>query len=464
MRLAAARAYLDFLNGGPPAEESPPHIHASADRRLFAQLLRGMVRHKRLLEAELARLTDRPPAQQHPALTTIALLGLYQLRFLERVPPHAAVYETVGLARPLGQGRAGGWVNAILRRAQREREESAAWLAAQPVAVRTSHPDWMARRWHTQYGGKETERICEANNLGGGATLRVEQGRISPGDLIRALADEEIAATPHPLLPGALRVEQAGALLRSHSFREGLCYVQDIASQLLLAWMAPLLKGRVLDACAAPGGKLTWLAGLRRAHLSVLGADIAPGRLRMVRENFTRMRLPPPTLLRADAARLPFGDGALDDAAGGGLDGILLDVPCSATGMIRKYPELKWRKQESDLPAYVALQKKLMWEAARVVRPGGWLLYITCSLEAEENEHNVAAFLEAHANFRRRRFGDLAQPKKLGEPPRSFITRTGDFRVLPAADRMGLYAALLEKGENARTEPGETTLSPLIPR
>ena len=277
VRLAAARAYLDFLNGGPPAEESPPHIHASADRRLFAQLLRGMVRHKRLLEAELARLTERPPARQHPALTTIALLGLYQLRFLERVPPHAAVYETVALARALGQGQAGGWVNAILRRAQREQAESAAWLAAQSVAVRTSHPDWMARRWHTQYGGKETERICEANNLGGGATLRVEQGRISPGELMRALADEEISARPHPLLPGALQVEQAGALLRSHSFREGLCYVQDIASQLLLAWMAPLFKGRVLDACAAPGGKLTWLAGLRRARLSVLGADIAPG-------------------------------------------------------------------------------------------------------------------------------------------------------------------------------------------
>lgn len=444
MRLAAARAYLDFLDGGRPAEEAPPRIRAPADRRLFAQLLRGMVRHKRLLEAELARLTERPPARQHPALTTIALLGLYQLRFLERVPPHAAVYETVGLARALGQGRAAGWVNAILRRAQREQAQSAAWLAAQPVAVRTSHPDWMARRWQAQYGEREAERICEANNLGGGATLRVEQGRISPRDLMRALADEEIDATPHPLLPGALRVARAGALLRSRGFREGHCYVQDIASQLLLAWVAHLFTGRVLDACAAPGGKLTWLAGLRRAHLSVLGADIAPGRLRMVRENFTRMRLPPPALLRADAARLPFGESA--------LDGILLDVPCSATGMIRKYPELKWRKRERDLPAYVALQKKLLWDAARAVRPGGWLLYITCSLEAEENEHNVAAFLEAHAHFRRRSFGDLAPPKKLGEPAESFITREGDFRVLPAADRMGLYAALLEKGERTGDE------------
>ena len=439
VRLAAARAYLAFGRGEAPAEEAPAHVREAADRRLFAQLLRGMVRHKRLLEAELARLTERPLAKQQPELTTLALLGLYQLRFLDRVPAHAAVFETVGLAPALGLGRARGWVNAILRRAQREQEASSAWVAGLPPQLRTSHPDWMVAGWRAQYGEKRAEEICEANNLGGGATLRVETGRISQKELLRRLADEEVSAAPHPLLPRAILVEQAGALLRSASFREGLCYVQDVASQLLLAWCAPLFKGRVLDACAAPGGKLTWLAGLRAPGLLALGADTAPGRLRMVRENFARLRLPPSPLLRTDGRRLPFTDG--------GLDGVILDVPCSATGMIRKYPELKWRKQHSDIAGYVAVQRALLAGAARAVRPGGWLLYATCSLEEQENQGNVADFLAGQADFTRRGFGDLAPPKGLGEPARHFITREGDFQTLPAADRMGFYGALLVKGK-----------------
>ncbi len=443
VRLAAVRAWLDFAKGAAPAEEAPPQVREAADRRLFAQMLRGMVRHKRLLEAELARLTERPVKDQHPELTAIALLGLYQLRFLERVPPHAAVFETVALAAALGHGRARGWVNAILRRAEREREASTAWVAGLPTAMRSSHPDWLVAGWRAQYGERLAERICEANNIGGGATLRVETGRISPHDLLRRLSEEDVTARPHPLLPGAVMTDQAGALLRSASFREGLVYVQDVASQLLMAWCKPLFKGRVLDACAAPGGKLTWLAGLRAPKLQAMGADITPQRLRMMRENFARLRLAPQPLLRADGRRLPF--------ASGGLDGVILDVPCSATGMIRKYPELKWRKQPSDMAGYVATQRELLNGAARLVRPGGWLLYATCSLEEAENQGAVATFLAEQPEFSRRKFAELAPPKGLGEPPRTFITREGDFQTLPAADRMGFYGALLVNNKTTKS-------------
>lgn len=436
VRLAAARACLAFLRGEPFRESAPGRIREEPGRRLYAQLVRGVVRHKRLLEAELARLTDRPPDKQAPEATTLALLGLFQLRFLERVPAHAALHETVGLAGALGCVRAKGWVNAVLRRAQRETAQRAAWLAGLPVAVRTSHPDWMAARWQAHYGEAETARICEADNLGGGMTLRVETRRIATRDLLGRLAGENVQAAPHPLLPSAIQTDHAGAVLRSHAFREGLCYVQDVASQLLVAWLAPLVAGTVVDACAAPGGKLTQLAGLGRPGARLLGGDVSPQRLALIRENLGRLRLSPVPLLRMDGRRLPFAPAS--------LDGLLLDVPCSATGMIRKYPELKWRKHEADLPGYARLQRELLDEGARVVRPGGWLCYVTCSLEPEENEQTVDTFLAAQPGFRRD-FRGLAPPKGLGELPERFFTAEGDFRVLPAPDRMGLYAALLRR-------------------
>lgn len=167
----------------------------------------------------------------------------------------------------------------------------------------------------------------------------------------------------------------------------------------------------------------------------VAGADHARERMVLMTENFARLRLPPAPLLVADGTRLPFLDSS--------LDAVLVDAPCSATGMIRKYPELKWRKHEADLPRLAQLQRALLAEAARVLRPGGIIVYATCSLEPEENEEAVAAFLEAHPGFRRRRFGDLPPPKGLGRPAESFLSADGDLLLLPGDRQMGLYGAIL---------------------
>jgi 16S rRNA (cytosine967-C5)-methyltransferase len=436
VRLAAVRAYLAFERGGPFAAEPPAALRGEAQRRLYVALLRGLVRHRRLLQAEVARLARRPLARLEPEVVAPAMLGLYQLRFLE-VAPHAALYESVALAPALRRPRAKGWVNAVLRAAQREGLRGTESPAPLPPGVRTSHPDWLLERWTRRYGAERALAICEADNRYEGAALRVEVGRITPEALLRRLEDEGAPATAHPLLPGALWSEHLGAVLRSAAFREGLCYVQDVTSQLLMAWVAPVLRGRVLDACAAPGGKLTWLAGLRRANLWAVGAEPGAGRLERLRENQRRLRLPPTPLLRADGQRLPFRDGA--------WDAVLLDAPCSATGMIRKYPELKWRKHAEDVPRFATLQAALLAEAARVVRPGGWIVYATCSLEPEENEGAVADFLAAQRGFRRVRFAELAPPPGLGADPATLLGETGDLLLLPGERQMGLYAALLQR-------------------
>jgi 16S rRNA (cytosine967-C5)-methyltransferase len=209
-----------------------------------------------------------------------------------------------------------------------------------------------------------------------------------------------------------------------------------VSSQLLVAWAAPLLRGRVLDACVAPGGKLTHLLGLRRPGDRVVGAELSAARLARVRANLTRLGLPTAPLVQADARALPFAAGA--------WDAVLLDAPCSATGMIRKYPELKWRKHAEDLPRFATAQAALLAEAARVVRPGGAIVYATCSLEPEENEEAVASFLAAHPAFRRRGFDTLPAPRGLAADPLTLLTPQGDLLLLPGPGQMGLYAALLE--------------------
>lgn len=434
-RLAALRAYLRFAAGG-GLETEPPAQAGTEGGRAYTRFLLGLVRHRRWLEAEVARLARRPLARLDPPVAAAAMLGLLQLHVL-RLPEHAVVYETVQAVSALGYGSAKGLVNGVLRAALRERAAGCDPRAGYPLAVRTSQPDWLVERWTRHYGTERAQAICEANARFEAQSARVEVGRVTRDVLLRRLEAEGVAAEPHPLLPTAIRVPRLGDLLRSAAFAEGLCTVQDAASQLLTLWVAPRLRGRVLDACAAPGGKLTHLAGLGRADLWLAGADVDLRRLRRVRENQARLRQAFTPLLAADGRRLPF--------AGAAWDAVLLDVPCSATGMIRKYPELGWRKHAEDLPRYAATQAALLDEAARVVRPGGTIVYSTCSLEPEENERQVAAFLARQPGWRPVPFTALTPPEGLGEPAVSLLTPAGHLLVFPAADRLGLFAAMLER-------------------
>ena len=426
-------------------------------------MFRGLVRHYRLLASEVERLATKPLAKLDEAPVVLVMLGLLQLRF-EEGADHATIFETVALAEPMGFKHTKGWVNALLRTAQREGLRGDAAPAGATLAQATSHPDWMVERWSAQFGMERTKEICQANNRFGGAALRPELRRISRHDLLARLGDEGIQTQAHPLLEDALWVERLGPLLSSHAFRDGLIYVQDASSQLAMLWLRTVLTGRVLDACAAPGGKLTHLLGWlpresegkfqdSKGAIKPMAADRSLGRLAQVRENLSRLRLPRTPLLVADGTRLPFATAqestrnSMKGSRSGrrGWDVVLLDAPCSATGMIRKYPELKWRKHAEDLSRLAETQRALLREGARVLRPGGRLVYITCSLEPEENQQAVASFLEEHPAFKRRSFMTLPIPLGLKARPESLLTPEGDLQILPGAAHMGLYAALLVK-------------------
>ena len=448
VRVAVVRDFLDFQNTGTLRGSPPATLADNAERRQYSQSLNGMLRHKRLLEHEAARLARGKLARLDGTVVAAAMLGLFQLRFLQAVPPHAAVYEAVQVAGALGFAHAKGWVNAVLRAAQRDHGSGDFDAAALPLALRTSHPDWMVARWRTRYGESACTAICDANNAYNGVVVRVESvaGRsgqeASPGmaaDAVCAsLAAEGILAEAHPVLPDALRVTRASAILVSPLFRQGRLYVQDAASQLLTLWSAPLLRGWVVDVCAAPGGKLSHVFRLASKGTRMLASDLAAARLGLIRDNLARLRLPPLPLMNADGRRLPLRQGV--------AGAVLLDAPCMATGQIRKYPELKWSKRPEDIPPYAALQKDLLDEAARVVTQGGVILYSTCSLEPEENEQQIAAFLLRHREFARVPFSAIPPPEGLKRQVTDCITPAGDFQTLPSPDWMGLYGALLRKG------------------
>ena len=438
-RVAAIKAFLDF-EGGLAPREPPSALTDESERRLYTRLGAGLLRHKRLLEAEVLRLNRVPAGRLDRVAVAIAMLGLLQLREME-IAPHAVLFETVEVAARLGYTRAKGWINGILRSALREREAGGGGTESYPLAIRTSHPDWLVERWRARYGEARCAEICEANNSFPGLAVRIERGHSGNGGerdaLIAALQAEGAGARPHPMLDSALMTDQLGALLRSSVFREGKLFVQDAASQLLTAWTAPLWRGRLLDACAAPGGKLTHLLRLAEPGLRLVAAERERGRLGLIRDNLERLHLPTPPLLLADASRPPFAPESFDT--------VLLDVPCLSTGIVRKYPEIKWRKRLEDLTALTAAQAAMLDAAAELLRPGGRILYSTCSLEPEENEQQVAAFFARHAGFARIPFAELPLPAGFTGSPGNFLAETGDFQALPGPHGMGLYAAILER-------------------
>jgi 16S rRNA (cytosine967-C5)-methyltransferase len=406
------------------------------DRGLFAELVFGVLRRQGTLDHIIAHLLDQPIAKLEPQVLILLRLGVYQLLFLDRIPAPAAVNESVNLARRLAP-RACGLVNAVLRACLRRKDAiPVPDPASDPVAamaVRHSHPAWLVASWFGQLGAAEAEQLAEAASRRPALTLRVNTLRTTRDLLLHRLEESGVPAAPCLFSPLGLRVEGQHGITALPGFHDGLWAVQDESSQLAGMLLGPQPGERVLDACAAPGGKALLLAQLMENRGEILATDVSGARLPLIRETAQRLGV---TILATAVADL-LRPEALPR---GGFDRILLDAPCSGLGVIRRNPETKWRLSAADFGRFAATQKAMLCNVSPLLRPGGVLLYATCSTAREENEQVVEDFLSRHPGF------VLEDLNVLFPAWRDLFTAEGMYRAWPHRHGMdGFFAARLRK-------------------
>ena len=416
-RLAAYRI-LEAVEQGAYANQAAERTLAgssSRERGLALELAYGCIRLRSRLDTELAHLADRPLARLEPSVLLWLRLGLYQLRET-RVPDHAAIHESVEGLRATGGTRATGFVNGVLRAAARlspvQRAALFPSLDADPLGHLTtygSHPEWLVRRWLDRWSLASVARLVELDNLAPPVTLRP----LGPEAAERAAREPRLTAVPD--LPGWQLADGDPACLVA----ELPAVVQDPAASAVVEYVGWSEPGTMFDLCAAPGAKALALATERVAARGgnaglYVAADRNLARLRKTAEaaRGQAVLLAP---VVADARSPPFRTGRC----------VLLDVPCLGTGVLRRRPDARWRVRPDRLAALVMLQRELLDSAAQLVEPGGLLIYATCSLEGEENEEQVAAFLDRQPAFARER-----TPHGADLPPDT-IGPDGELRVLP---------------------------------
>jgi 16S rRNA (cytosine967-C5)-methyltransferase len=386
VRAAAAHWVAEVAERGRSLEELlATDTDEGSARGLKRSLTYGTLRWHFRLQAILRELADRPPDRLEPALRALLEVGLYQLLSGE-VAEHAAVAETVGAARELGHARAAGFVNAVLRRFQRERGAILARVDAD-LAVRTAHPRWFVAALQRDWPGRH-EGILEANNAHPPLWLRVNRRRTDVAAQTTALEAAGFHGHRDALAPDALRVEPAADVRSLPGFAEGRVSVQDAAAQLAIELLAPRAGERILDACAAPGGKTCHILERTDGGAEVTAVDTSSVRLERVRANLERLGLAA-SLIAGDVLR---PDGWWD---GRPYDRILLDVPCSATGVIRRHPDIKLLRRPGDLTTLPRRQRSMLEALWPLLRPGGRLLYTSCSVQRAENALVVGGFLGA---------------------------------------------------------------------
>jgi 16S rRNA (cytosine967-C5)-methyltransferase len=429
-RYAAAEICTD-LRGGElldPAFDRRTMRLDARDRRWVRELVYGMLRRRARLDAFLDARVRGGVVRLDADLLDLLRLGAAQLLFMESVPAYAAIAQTVELAKRRHGLGASKLVNAVLRRLDRERETLVLPRVADAIdalALEGSHPRWIVARWVARFGVAETERLLEANNRE--APLIARPYHAVREQLEAMLETAGVRVDDAPLARDSIVLSSpVSSLTELGPFRQGLFHLQDPASTLVTQYAAVPTGAHVADLCAAPGGKSVELS---RTAAAVFSSDLSFGRLQRVVENATRLEIPTMYAYVADA-RLP---------AIRPMDVVLVDAPCTGTGTFRRHPDARWRLKVSDLAVMSALQRSILRNAAEVVKPGGLLVYSTCSLEPEENDEQVERFLAEHPGWQ------VEPPPEGAVPPA--VLDGALLRVLPQRDGTdGAFAARLRRG------------------
>ena len=433
-KVEAQKAYADLLLD----QALKTQALNDPDRALLTELVYGALRWRGKIDARLNPYLRQPMADIDPVIKNLLRVAFYQLLFLDKIPDYAAVNEAVTSAKTHGGAKAAGFTNAVLRNFLRQKDrgddlnetdDSAAALAAA-----YSHPEWLVTRWLDEFGLEAAKSLMQANNQKAPLILRINTLKTTREEYLQRLSNAGISASATSRSPQGVCVESAGAVEKFPGFAEGFFQVQGAASQLVGYLLSPLPGERILDACAAPGGKSTHIAELMNDEGELVAIDNSPRGVDKIRDNATRLDLKSLRILCADASK------ELNDAIARPYDRILVDAPCSGFGTLRGHPEIKWHRNESDIQRLSRLQSKILHRVAGYLKPGGVLVYATCTLMGEENEEVVDAFLAQQKSF------ELEDaPRYLPREARD-MARGKVFLALPHRDNTdGFFAARIRK-------------------
>lgn len=377
------------------------------DAALCSRMVYGVTQNRLLLDFYLAAYCSQKPDHLQPPLLDILRLGAYQILFLDKVPDRAAVSEAVELAKRSGRGQAAGLVNAVLRKLSQnknalppipDRDE------AKFLSIRYSHPKWLVKRLLELLGREEAEAFLSADNTAAPLTVQVNPLNTTPEALTAELEALGVRVTPHAWVPSCLELSGTGDLTALEPFRAGHFLVQDGAAALAARAAAVTPGQRVLDVCAAPGGKSFGAAFAMEDRGEILACDLHENKLKRIREGAQRLGLTSIRTATADGREFrPEWEAAFDT--------VLVDAPCSGLGIIRKKPDIRYKKAD-DLFTLPVVQQAILDNACRYVKPGGVLVYSTCTILPEENQQITDAFLAQHPDFSRE---DLSLPAQAGQ-------------------------------------------------
>jgi 16S rRNA (cytosine967-C5)-methyltransferase len=409
----------------------------SLDKSLTTEIVYGIERRRRTLDALIDRLGKVPSDRQPPDLRRILHVGLYQLRYLSSVPPSAAVNTTVELTKKNNLGRLSSVVNGILRQYLRlsEGESDPLPLPNDPLlrlGVLYSFPDWIIRLWWERWGIEETEQLCQWFDRSPDLDIRVNPLKTTREAVEKELTEARMQISPLEDLPLALRLSGGTrGIDRLTGFRAGHYIVQDASAQMVTLLLDPKPGETIIDACAAPGGKTTHIAELMGDSGRILACDQTESRLRPLRENIRRSGFTAIEVHTADSRQRPEWQGIADR--------VLLDVPCSGLGTLHKRPDIRWRQTAENLPELAKLQGELLTSAASWVKPKGILVYSTCTLDPLENGEVIETFLDRHPEWQ-------IQPPIADSLFTPFLSGPGWLEVLPHRhDRDGFFLVRLVK-------------------
>lgn len=389
-KVSTEGAYANIL-----LQKTLSNLSDKRDRYLTTALVNGTLKHRLTLDYALRKFLNKPLSSLPHEVRGILRCGAFQILFMEKIPVAAAVNEAVELTKKIAP-KYSSLVNVVLRQTAKQ-----GWRIDWPdplrepvryLSVRFSHPEWMVRRWYKRWGLEETATLCRLNNEPATTWVRTNRLRTDREHLINILQEDGVIAVAGQRVPESLMIREYDDLTKLRAFQQGLFTVQDESSQLAAYVLNPQAGQKVLDTCAAPGGKTTHIAELMQNRGDILACDIHLHKLSLIRDLAQRLGI---SIIRTegkDAQELP-------ESLFGSMNRVLVDAPCSGLGVLRRKADIRWQRTEKEIEGFPALQLAILERAAACVVPGGELLYSTCTIEPEENFEVVKAFRKRQPQF-----------------------------------------------------------------